>query len=187
MDKKKTLQTNPVIPAYAGRILVVDDEPNNVKLLEALLSPQNYEVIKAYDGKEALELLEKNPNIDLILLDVMMPDMDGYEVCAAIKNNQERKDIPVIFLTALTDDRSQVRAFKHGAADFISKPFKIELINARVKTHLDLKLNRDQMKFLLSENKRLIQTLEKVLKQVSIFWILLVGLLLLLVMVIFFI
>lgn len=158
-------------------VLIVDDEISNVKLLDSILSLNNYEILKAYNGKEALEILEQNPNIDLVVLDVMMPDIDGFEVCSTIKKKKAYKGIPVILLTALTDDQSQSRAFEAGATDFISKPLKKELINARIKTHLNLSL-------LVLEKEKLIWALNKTLKKVSRFWLLTIGLSTILVLVI---
>lgn len=150
-------------------VLIVDDEISNVKLLDSILSPNNYEILKAYNGKEALDILDQNPSIDLIVLDVMMPDIDGFEVCASIKKNKAYKGIPVILLTCLTDDESQARAFKAGATDFISKPLKKELIDARIKTHIALSL-------LVLEKEKLIWALNKTLRKVSRFWMLTFGL-----------
>ena len=146
-------------------ILIVDDEPINLKMIEVILGAYDYEILKSCNGKDALAALELNPNIDLVILDVMMPGMDGFEVCASIKKNIAYKDIPVILLTALSDDESQLKAFEAGAVDFISKPFKKEIINARIKTHLELKSSKDQLKILLSEKKKLISDLNNTLSQ----------------------
>jgi putative two-component system response regulator len=116
-----------------GRILVVDDEPKNVKLLEAILKYSNYDVIKAYSGKEALYLINK-ADIDLILLDIMMPEMDGYEVCQRLKGNERTRMIPIVMVTALDDVESKIRGIEAGSDDFITKPpNKAELI-ARVSS-----------------------------------------------------
>ena len=120
-------------------VLIVDDEISNVKLLDSILSLNNYEILKAYNGKEALEILEQNPNIDLVVLDVMMPDIDGFEVCSTIKKKKAYKGIPVILLTALTDDQSQSRAFEAGATDFISKPFKERTYQCQNKNSSEFK------------------------------------------------
>lgn len=142
-------------------VLIVDDEMVCVKVIEAMLLASNYETLKAYNGKDALNILGQNPNIDIIILDVIMPEMDGFAVCSSIRKNPTYNDIPVILLTSLTDDESQVNAFKVGAVDFISKPIKEEIVKARIKTHVDLKLNRDNLNLLLSEKQRLIKALEK--------------------------
>lgn len=146
-------------------VLIVDDEEINVKLLEMILSANNYEILKAHNGRDALNIIEQNHAIDLIVLDVMMPDIDGFEVCSLIKKHNGYEDIPVILITALTDDESQLKAFEVGAVDFISKPLRKEVINARIKTHLDLKFSKDQMKTLLSEKKKLISELNNTLSQ----------------------
>lgn len=158
-------------------VLIVDDDIKSVKLIDSIISPNNYEVLKAYNGKDALNILEENPNIDLILLDVMMPDIDGFEVCSSIKKNKTYKGIPIILLTALTDDESQVRAFEVGAVDFICKPLNEEVVNARIKTHLTLSI-------LLLEKEKLIWALSKALKKVSTFWMITAGLFIMLVLVI---
>lgn len=146
-------------------ILIVDDEEINLKLLEMILSSNDYEILKACNGKDALNILALTPTIDLIVLDVLMPDIDGFEVCSLIKKNNAYKDIPVILITALTDNESQVKVFEAGATDFISKPLRKEVITARIKTHIDLKLSKDQLKTLLAEKKKLITELNNTLNQ----------------------
>ncbi|MDY6844205.1 MAG: diguanylate cyclase [Thermodesulfobacteriota bacterium] len=132
-EKEKGLMAN-VIP----RILVVDDEPKNVKLLEALLHISNYEVIKAYNGEDALSVLSK-VDIDLVLLDVMMPDMDGFEVCRRLKGSEDTRLVPVVMVTALSDIEARIKGIEAGADDFITKPpNKVELL-ARVKSLINMK------------------------------------------------
>lgn len=117
------------------KVLVVDDVPRNVKLLEAILRPYNYEILKAYNGEDALTAIKKI-DIDLVLLDVMMPSMDGFEVCRRLKKNEQTRLLPVIMLTALDDTESKLKGINAGADDFISKPpNKIELI-ARINSLL---------------------------------------------------
>jgi len=117
-------------------ILTVDDNPTNLKLLEGILR-KDYEVIATSNGFDALEICA-HQNIALILLDVMMPDMDGYEVCERIKADRYTKHIPVIFLTAKVDPKDIVHGFEVGGVDYITKPFnRVELL-ARVKTHVEL-------------------------------------------------
>jgi len=117
-------------------ILAVDDEKINLNILIELLG-DDYEVSVALNGKKALKLVEKK-EIDLILLDIMMPDMDGYEVCQILKSQSKTKDIPILFITAKTDDESIVKGFEIGGIDYISKPFRPIELQARVKTHLKL-------------------------------------------------
>lgn len=120
-----------------GRILVVDDVPQNIKVLGALLRKEGYEIEVALSGPEALEWTSQKP-FDLILLDIMMPEMDGYEVCQILKSKPPSAKIPVIFLTAKYDSESVVKGFQAGAVDYVSKPFAAEELLIRVKTHLDL-------------------------------------------------
>ena len=127
-----------------ARILIVEDNPDGMEIMRARLDALGYEVITAYDGQEGLAVaLERLP--DLILLDVMMPKMDGYQVCKALKAVENTKDIPVIFVTALNEVKDEARGFKLGAADFITKPISPPILHARVKTHLALKRNYEAL------------------------------------------
>lgn len=119
------------------KILIVDDVSDNIQVAMNILKEENYLLSFAMDGFEALELI-KTEEIDLILLDIMMPKLDGFEVCRRIKLLDEKKDIPIIFLTAKTDIDSIAKGFKLGGVDFITKPFHPEEILARVKNHLEL-------------------------------------------------
>lgn len=127
------------------KILVVDDDIKNSKLLLEILALQNYEVFLGGSGKECFDILESVSGIDLILLDVMMPDMDGYEVCRRIKTDALLKDIPIIFLTSLDDNESQLRGFDSGAVDFITKPFQRKILGARVKTQIELRQSKEKL------------------------------------------
>ena len=119
-------------------ILVVDDNSNNLKLITTILSPV-YRVLVTTNGIEALKIAEiKQP--DLILLDIMMPDMDGYQACTHLKANDATKDIPVIFLTAKDQEDSIVKAFDAGGVDYLIKPIRQKEVLARIKLHIDLKL-----------------------------------------------
>ncbi|MGE3724881.1 MAG: response regulator [Candidatus Sericytochromatia bacterium] len=123
-------------------VLVVDDIAPNIRLVAGLLGPEGYDVSFANSGKKALEQVLAN-DFDLILLDIMMPDMDGIAVCKAIKEHPEKRDIPIIFLTGKTDEVSIMTAFETGGVDYLQKPVNpVELV-ARVKTHLELKKARD--------------------------------------------
>ena len=128
------------------KILIVDDTPTNIRVLVPILMDHGkFQINIANNGIDALKLLEKIVP-DLILLDIMMPEMDGFETCQRIKETEHLKDIPVIFLTAKSDTEDVAKGFALGAADFVSKPFNsVELI-ARVKTHIELKSNRDLIK-----------------------------------------
>ena len=127
------MQMNPA----EFKLLVVDDVQTNVLLLKALLSKDGYGILVANNGQEALEVI-RNENPDLILLDVMMPGMDGFEVAERLKSEEFRCEIPIIFLTALDDTQSIVNGFKLGVGDFISKPFRKEELMVRIKHQLSL-------------------------------------------------
>ena len=118
-------------------ILVVDDQPQNIELLQAYLFRQDYEIVKALSGKEALEKLSAN-QIDLVLLDIMMPGMSGLEVLEKLRADKKTKAIPVVMVTALNETRDKVKALETGCDDFISKPFdRVELL-ARIKSILKI-------------------------------------------------
>jgi PAS domain S-box-containing protein len=118
-----------------SNIMVVDDNPDNLKVLEDMLRQEGYEVRSFPRGRLALTAAMRNPP-DLILLDINMPEMNGYEVCEHLKSTEEVSGIPVIFLSALDETEDKVKAFRTGAVDYISKPFQCEEIQARVETHL---------------------------------------------------
>jgi two-component system alkaline phosphatase synthesis response regulator PhoP len=140
MTKAKKDQMNIEV----ANILVVDDNEQNLELLQAYLEDVHCRTIPARDGIEALEIIKKSKP-DLVLLDVMMPKMSGFEVCRRIKNNPETADLPVIMVTALNELRDIERAIESGTDDFLSKPVnKLELIT-RVKTMLKLKNLTDQL------------------------------------------
>lgn len=124
-----------------SRVLVVDDGDDNRMLLSMILETADYEVQTAEDGPTALEMVRRDPP-DLILLDVMMPGMDGYEVCARLKADDASRAIPVIFVTALSESEAETRSFELGAADFVTKPISMTVLLARVKTHLALYAQR---------------------------------------------
>src|SRR5437879_6421953 len=119
------------------RILVVDDTPANIQTVAAILKGQGYQLSVATNGKQALDVLAKiRP--DLILLDVMMPELDGFETCLRLKSAEAWRDIPVIFLTAKTDTADIVKGFEVGAVDYVGKPFNAHELLARVSTHLTI-------------------------------------------------
>jgi putative two-component system response regulator len=126
------------------RILAVDDNIQNVELLEGLLASRGYEVIKAYNGMEALKKLEET-SVDMVLLDVLMPKMDGYETCRRIKSRPETRLLPVIMLTALDSIEDKIRGIEAGADDFITKPFQKPELLARVKSFERLKGLYDEL------------------------------------------
>lgn len=126
------------IPQPPASVLVVDDTIENLRLLSNMLTGRGYEVRPVTNGAQALKAAESDPP-DLVLLDIGMPEMDGYEVCRLLKAQERLKDVPVIFLTALTDTADKVRAFETGGVDYVTKPFQIEEVLARVKTHVALR------------------------------------------------
>lgn len=126
-------------------ILIVDDTPKNIQVLGTILKNENFQVEFATNGKQALKWVGKKP-FDLILLDVMMPIMSGFEVCEIIRDQEDFNDIPIIFLTARTDKESIISGFDVGAQDYITKPFDAKELLARVKTHLDLKKSKEKLK-----------------------------------------
>ncbi len=125
-------------------VLAVDDTPANLTLLSQLLGP-HYRVQLAVNGHKALELARRRPP-DLILLDLMMPDLDGWEVCRRLKADPATREVPVVFLTALSGAEDETRAFEVGGADFVGKPFTPATLLARVRTQLDLKSWRDSLR-----------------------------------------
>jgi signal transduction histidine kinase len=144
------------IKEYKNRkdqILVVDDQPENLKIIASILSPE-YALSIANNGMNALKILEKSIP-DLILLDIMMPEMDGFEVCKKIRENKKTKDIPIIFLTAKTALEDIIKGFDSGAVDYITKPFNPAEMSVRVKNHLNLyhakqeieQINKEKDKF----------------------------------------
>jgi len=118
-------------------ILLVDDVPANIQIANAILK-DSYKVYVATNGAKALELADK-VSPDLILLDIMMPEMDGYEVCSRLKSNTQTREIPIIFLTAQTEIEDETKGFQVGAVDYIHKPFSPAVVMARVQTHLTLR------------------------------------------------
>lgn len=119
------------------RILIVDDERSNRKLLSELLS-EEFDVVLAKNGSQVFQFLNGEQVIDLVLLDIMLPDMDGYEIIKRMKNNDNQKDIPVIFITVLDSAENEEKAFQLGAVDFITKPFHPSIVKLRVKNQINL-------------------------------------------------
>jgi two-component system sensor histidine kinase/response regulator len=125
-------------------ILIVDDNPQNLQVLANLLQEEHYEIEFAINGESTLEWL-KNKQFDIILLDINMPGMNGFEVCKRIRSDKETQDIPIIFLSAEAERESILKGFEVGAQDFVIKPFDSRELLARVKTQLDLKSKTEKL------------------------------------------
>ncbi len=135
-------------------ILIVDDVPKNIQLLGSILKEEEYDLEFATSGKEALEWLDSKP-FDLVLLDIMMPEMDGFEVCRRIKENPATREVSVIFLTAKADFQSIIQGFETGAVDYITKPYNRKELLVRVKTHLTMQLQRRQLELTTAFEKKI--------------------------------
>jgi len=130
--------------ATKPRVLCVDDEPLNLILLESILSPCGYDVVSAANGAGALKII-RTERIDICLLDVMMPEMDGHEVCRRLKSDPQTKHIPIIFLTAQISTEAEEQGLLIGAVDFIRKPISYPIVLARIQTHLQVKYWQDSL------------------------------------------
>ena len=133
-------------------VLIIDDTEPNVRLLAHVLKREGYEVLAAFSGEDALKLVEKKKP-EIILLDIMMPGMDGFEVCERLKKKEETRDIPVIFLSALSETDSKVKGFKAGGVDYITKPFQREEVLARIELHLRLNRLQNRLEEKISQLK----------------------------------
>lgn len=131
-------------------VMIVDDVPANLTLLSAILRKDNYQVAVFTSGIAALEAAYQNPP-DIILLDISMPEMDGYQVCQALKSNGQLSPIPVIFISALSQVHEKVKGFEVGGQDYITKPFEIREVRERVKTHLNLAWTRRELEETLDQ------------------------------------
>lgn len=131
--------------ASKKKILIVDDVPKNIELAANILQTKDYNITFAKSGPIALEKI-RSIDFDLILLDVMMPEMDGFEVCKILKDDEATKDIPVIFVTAKSETENVVKGFELGAVDYVTKPFQTEELLARVKTHIDIRAKLTEKK-----------------------------------------
>ncbi|BAY80013.1 response regulator receiver sensor signal transduction histidine kinase (plasmid) [Nostoc linckia NIES-25] len=141
--------------ASRGIVLVVDDNPANLEVLSSFLDRSSFEVWAARSGEKALRRLENGDLPDLILLDVMMPELDGFETCKQLKSNPRLQDIPVIFMTALSETADKIKGLQLGAVDYITKPFQYEEVLLRIENHLKL---RNLTKTLIAKNAELQQT-----------------------------
>jgi len=134
-----------------NRVLIVDDEPGNIKILANVLA-QDYALSVATSGQQALDIAQiQTP--DIVLLDMVMPEMDGIQVCMALKASADTKDIPVIFVTSMSDTANEERGLEAGAVDYISKPISPPIVKARVKIHIQNYLSRRFLENLLSNQE----------------------------------
>ena len=167
-------QTETVHEHHRPSVMVVDDAKTNIKVLANALK-HDYKVQVADSGERALAVLAQQSLPDLILLDIMMPNMDGYEVCRLIKNDPKTQAIPVIFVTALDSEMDEAKGFEVGAVDFITKPFKVPVVQARVKNHIKLKKRTDMLEQMshidgltqIPNRRQLDETLETELKRLQ--------------------
>ncbi len=143
---------------YQPIILIVDDVSINLQVLGNILKKSGYKISAALSGKQALTIIE-NTKPDLILLDIMMPEMDGFEMCKILKSKPETKDIPIIFLTAKTEKQDVIDGINLGAVDYVTKPFNSTELLARVNNHIELKLSKDELQRV---NKELTNSLAQI-------------------------
>ena len=141
------------------KVLIVDDAPINIEILKRALRHGRH-ILSTTDGRDVLAIAQEHQP-DLILLDIMMPDMSGYQVCIQLKANPSVRNIPIIFVTALSSGKDELKGLKLGAIDYITKPFDSTLLNVRVQNHLDLKHRQDKLHQLLTERAQLITELKK--------------------------
>jgi len=147
-------------------ILIVDDLPNNLRLLSIMLTEKGYQVRKAINGQMALNTV-RSLIPDLILLDINMPDLNGYQVCEQLKADEKTREIPVIFISALDDVLDKVKAFQVGGVDYISKPFQGEEVMARIENQLTISCQKKQLQNEIQERQKAEETLEIYLHAVS--------------------
>ena len=145
-----------------NEILIVDDNPENLKVLTTVLKEEGYKVRAARNGKQAISIVEiAEP--DLMLLDINMPEMNGFSVCEQIKSDSKFSNLPIIFLSALDDTFNKVQGFEVGAVDYISKPFDAEEIKVRIKIHLQLRNSLIE----LSDLKAQLRRKEHIIKELN--------------------
>jgi putative two-component system response regulator len=145
-----------------SRILIVDDVPANIQVVVSILRDDGYQLSVATNGKQALDLVQR-VHPDLLLLDIMMPDMDGYEVCTRLKADEATKHIPVLFITALADAQDEAKGLALGAVDYITKPINPELLRARVRNHLELKRYQNHLEELVRLRTQEVQLTQAVM------------------------
>jgi signal transduction histidine kinase len=153
--------------SFRGDILIVDDTIPNLQLLSKMLTDEGYKVRAVPSGAMALTAAQSAPP-DLILLDIALPDLNGYEICQCLKHDDRTRNVPILFISALDDEMDKVKAFEVGGVDYITKPFQVAEVVARVETHLNLQLLQDQLRQtnenLLTANQQLAQARDEALR-----------------------
>ncbi len=147
-----------------AKILLIDDNPKNLQVAMGILDKEGYDLIYAQDGIKGLNLA-KNGNFDLILLDIIMHDIDGYSVCQELKKDSKTEDIPVIFLTVKDEEQDMIKGFEYGGVDYITKPFYAEVLLRKVKTHINLFQTTRELKSL---NENLEKTVKEQVKKIKV-------------------
>ncbi len=150
-----------------SRVLIVDDEPGNIKILSSILAGE-YALSVATGGTQALQIADvQSP--DIVLLDMVMPEMDGIQVCEALKANEKTRDIPVIFVTSMSDTVNEERGLEAGAVDYISKPISPPIVKARVKIHIQNYLSKRFLEKLLSDKNATLDDAKKEAESLLVF------------------
>lgn len=150
-----------------SRVLIVDDEPGNIKILSSILAG-DYALSVATGGEQALQIAEVQLP-DIVLLDMVMPGMDGIQVCEALKANEKTRDIPVIFVTSMSDSANEERGLDAGAVDYISKPISPPIVKARVKIHIQNYLSKRFLENLLSNKSGTLDDAKKEAESLLVF------------------
>ena len=150
-----------------NRVLIIDDEPGNIKILSNVLA-EEYVLSVATSGKQALEIV-RTYSPDIVLLDMVMPEMDGIEVCQALKADQATADIPVIFVTSMSDHANEARGLEVGAVDYITKPISPAIVKARVKIHIQNYLSKKFLENLLSSRSTTLDEAKEGAKSLLVF------------------
>jgi len=154
-------------PNKKSRVLIVDDEPGNIKILSNVLS-QDYALSVATNGRQALEVARVQQP-DIVLLDMIMPEMDGIEVCETLKASDSTREIPVIFVTSMSDTANEERGFDAGAVDYISKPISPPIVKARVRIHIQNYLSKRFLENLLSSRTTSLEDAKEEAKSLLVF------------------
>ena len=145
------------------KILIIDDTPANIQILNAILKDQ-YQIFFATHGKIGLEIARREQP-DLILLDIMMPGMSGYDVCSQLKNSEKTHNIPIIFITAMVNPEEEARGLEAGAIDYLTKPVSPPIVRMRIRNHLELKRQRDMLEHLSQERAEKNSILESLARE----------------------